>query len=147
MRKLLFIILFLSNIIYGHSQNYNKEQENLRTEISNYLKKQGLNPEKQDDGLKFKSEGNTYYIEIDNEAKEPMYIRLRRYIKYNEKFGKDKISGNLNKYNAKFGVKVFCLEKSFVLSSEMFLSKASEFNDAFDSFLSQIKSAYKSINE
>ena len=147
MRKLLFIILFLSNIIYGHSQNYNKEQENLRTEISNYLKKQGLNPEKQDDGLKFKSEGNTYYIEIDNEAKEPMYIRLRRYVKYDDNFDKNKIAENLNEYNVKFGVKVFCQEKSFVLSAEMFLTKASEFNYVFDTFLSHIKNAYKLVND
>lgn len=147
MKKILFVILFLSNVICVFSQNYNKEQENLRTEITDYLKKQGLNPEKQDDGLQFKSEGNTYYIEIDKDAKEPMYVRLRRYVKYDGKFDKNKVSQNLNEYNVKFGVKVFCQEKSFVLSAEMFLTKSSEFNYVFDTFLSHIKSAYELINE
>lgn len=147
MKKILFVVLFLMNIIDGYSQNYDREQEVLRTEISDYLRKQGLNPEKQDDGLKFKSEGNTYYIEIDMEAKEPMYVRMRRYIKYDTKFSREKVSKNLTAYNIKLGVKVFCLEKSYVLSTEMFLTKASEFNNVFDSLLSQMKSAYESINE
>ena len=78
MKKILFAILFLFNVVCVFSQNYSKEQESLRNEITDYLKKQGLNPEKQDDGLKFKSEGNTYYIEIDKDAKEPMYIVLKQ---------------------------------------------------------------------
>lgn len=147
MKKILFAILFLFNVVCVFSQNYSKEQESLRNEITDYLKKQGLNPEKQDDGLKFKSEGSTYYIEIDKDAKEPMYVRLRRYIKYDDNFDKNKIAENLNEYNVKFGVKVFCQEKSFVISAEMFLTKASEFNYVFDTFLLHIKSAYKLVNE
>lgn len=147
MKTILITIIIFLNTISVFSQNYNKEQENLRIGINEFLRKQGLNPEKQDDGLKFKSEGNTYYIEIDKDAKDPMYIRLRRYIKYDDNFDKNKIAKNLNAYNVKFGVKVFCQEKSFVLSAEMFLTNASEFNYVFDTFLSHIKSAYKLVNE
>ena len=129
------------------SQNYSQEQEKLRTEIAAYVKKQGYTCENQTDGLKFKKENNVYYIEIDEEAKSPMYVRVRRYIKYSEKFDKKKIAENLNKYNVKYGVKVFCQEKSFVLSAEMFLTKSSEFNYLFDTFMYQLNSAYETINE
>lgn len=146
MKKILFTMFLMLNAVCAFSQNYTKEQEKLRTEISEFLRKEGLNPEYQNDGLKFKSEGDTYYIEIDKNSKEPMYISLRRYIKYDDRLDKNKISKNLKDYNLFYCVKVFCLEKSFVLSSEMFISKSSEFTYAFNTFLSQIKSAYKEIN-
>lgn len=147
MKKVLFAMLMLLNVVCGYSQNYNRAQENLRTEIAAYLKRQGLNPEKENDGLKFKSEGDTYYIEIDKEATEPMYLRVRRYVKYDTGFSKEKISRNLNRYNKTYCVKVFCQEKSFVLSAETFLTKTSEFSYIFDTIMSQMKSAYKSISE
>lgn len=149
MKKIFVTIIFLSLVLGGYAQSYNNNstQEDLRAGISNYLHQQGLNPEKQDDGLKFKSEGSTYYIEIDKEAQKPMYVRLRRYVKYNDKCTKESVFKNLNKYNVKFGVKVLCQEKSYVLSSEMFLTQASEFGYVFNRFLSQMKSAYKLITE
>ena len=147
MRKIIFILLLILSTISAKAQNYNNLQENLRSQISKYLISQGYNPEKQDDGLKFKYKGNTYYIEIDKDLADPMYVRLRRYIKYNEKFNNEKIKNNLNLYNKKYGVKVFCMEKSFVLSIEMFLTNSSEFNSVFDAFLSQMESTYELINE
>lgn len=139
--------MLLSSVVSGYTQNYSREQENLRTEISDYLRKQGLHPEKESDGLRFKSEGDTYYIEIDKEAKDPMYICLRRYVKYNEKLSKNKISKNLNDYNSYYGIKVYCIKESFVLSSEMFVSEATEFNDVFERLLYQMRSAYNKINK
>lgn len=146
--KRMFILLYcLCIALVGYSQRYDSEQEKLGTEIADYLQRQGLNPEKQKDGLKFKSEGSTYYIEIDENEKNPMYVCLRRYVKYSDRYDRQTISDNLNAYNVKYGVKVFCQENSFVMSAEMFLDKASDFNYVFDTFLSHIQSTYELITE
>ena len=145
--KKIFLLFMVLCWIDSYAQNYNSSQENLRTGIESYLRKQGLNTEKQDDGLLFKSEGSTYYVEIDKNEVEPMYVRLRRYVKYDEKLNKDTISKNLNSYNTKYGVKVFYLEKSVVFSAEMYVTQASEFNDVFETLLSHIKSANSLLTE
>lgn len=147
MKKIFLFGIVLSIAICSFAQGYTSAQETLRSQISSYIANKGLNPEKQNDGLKFKSEGVTYYIEIDKEAKSPMYVRLCRYVKFSENLNKTTVSQNINDFNTKFGVKVCCQEKSAVISGEMFVTKASDFTYAFDTFLSQIKSAYKELSK
>ena len=131
----------------GFSQNYNAAQEELRKEVSDFLGRKGFNPENLDNGLVFKSEGLRYCVEIDEEEKNPMYVCLRLYFNYSEKYNKDFVTRNLNDYNGKYGVKVYCKESSFVLSAEMFVTKAYDFNYAFDTMLDHIKSAKDLIIE
>lgn len=131
----------------SYAQSFTSAQENLRKEISSHLSRQGLNPESQSDGLKFKSEGSNFYIEIDKDKKSPMYVRLCRYIKFDDKITREKAIKNLNSYNVKFGVKVSCQEKNIVVSSEMFLTKPEEFTYIFNDLLSQVKSACTKVIE
>lgn len=131
----------------SYAQSFTSAQENLRKEISSHLSRQGLNPESQSDGLKFKSEGSNFYIEIDKDKKSPMYVRLCRYIKFDDKITREKAIKNLNSYNVKFGVKVSCQEKNIVVSSEMFLTKPEEFTYIFNDMLSQVKSACTKVIE
>lgn len=144
--KRFILICFCFCAISTFAQNYDT-QNVLCSQISDYLSRQGLNPENQPDGLKFKSEGATYYIEIDKSEVNPMYVRLCRYVKYDEKLNKKSIMQNLNSYNTQYAVKVYCIEKSVVISVEMFLSQASEFNYVFNTLLSQAKSAYRKLME
>ena len=141
--SLLLIVFFVAACV--SAQNYSSAQEMLRSQLSSYLLKQGLNPEEQTDGLRFKSEGGTYFIEIDKESKSPMFVRLCRYIKYNDTLTKSTVASNIDEYNDKFGVKVYTQENSVVISGEMFVTKASEFTYAFNSFLDLLKSSYKKI--
>ena len=76
MKKIFLLGIVLSIAICSFAQGYTSAQETLRSQISSYIANKGLNPEKQNDGLKFKSEGVTYYIEIDKEAKSPMYVAM-----------------------------------------------------------------------
>mgnify|MGYP006916106342 FL=1 len=145
-KKLATLLLFLCAVSMN-AQNYTQAQEELRSEISSYLSRQGLNPEKQSDGLKFKSEGVNYYIEIDKEEKRPMYLRLCRYLKFDDKLSREKVMKDLNGLNVKYGVKVSCQEKNVLVSSEMFLTKATEFTYAFKDLLSQVKSACTKVTE
>lgn len=147
MKKLFMCLAFWGVAMCGFSQNYNAAQEELRKEVSAFLIRKGFNPENQDDGLIFKSEGLKYCVEIDETEKNPMYICLRLYFNYSDKYDKDFVTRNLNDYNVKYGVKVYCLENSFVLSAEMFVTKAYEFNYAFDTMLDHIKSAKDLIIE
>lgn len=147
MKKILFSILMLVCATISSAQSFTNAQEILRKEISCYLSRQGLNPENQSDGLKFKSEGSNFYVEIDKEKKSPMYVRLCRYIKFDDNVIREKAIKNLNSYNVKFGVKVSCQEKNIVVSFEMFLTKSEEFTYVFSDMLSQVKSACTKVTE
>ena len=147
MKKILFSILMLVCATISSAQSFTNAQEILRKEISSYLSRQGLNPENQSDGLKFKSEGSNFYVEIDKEKKSPIYVRLCRYIKFDNNVTREKAIKNLNSYNVKFGVKVSCQEKNIVVSFEMFLTKSEEFTYVFSDMLSQVKSACTKITE
>lgn len=147
MKKIIISFLMLVCATISYAQSFTIAQENLRKEISSYLSRQGLNPESQSDGLKFKSEGSNFYIEIDKDKKSPMYVRLCRYIKFDDKITREKAIKNLNSYNVKFGVKVSCQEKNIVVSSEMFLTKPEEFTYIFNDMLSQVKSACTKVIE
>ena len=147
MKKILFSLLMLVCATVSYAQSVTSAQETLRKEISSYLSRQGLNPENQSDGLKFKSEASNFYIEIDKEKKSPMYVRLCRYIKFDDKITREKVIKNLNSYNVKYGVKVSCQEKNIVVSYEMFLTKSEEFTYIFSDMLSQVKSACTKVTE
>lgn len=147
MKKIIISFLMLICATISYAQSFTSAQENLRKEISSHLSRQGLNPESQSDGLKFKSEGSNFYIEIDKDKKSPMYVRLCRYIKFDDKITREKAIKNLNSYNVKFGVKVSCQEKNIVVSSEMFLTKPEEFTYIFNDMLSQVKSACTKVIE
>lgn len=147
MKKNCLILIMLLCSTCLSAQNFTSSQETLRREISAFLSRQGLNPENQSDGLKFKSEGVNFYVEIDKDEKSPMYLRLCRYLKFDEKITREKVMKNLNALNVKYGVKVSCQEKNVLVSYEMFLTKSAEFTYAFKDILSQVKSACTKVNE
>lgn len=130
-----------------NAQEYNKSQENLRNEISSFLSKRSLSPEKCSDGLKFKSSGIDYYIEIDQNEENPMFIRLCRYMKYDGSITREKISENLNEYNHVYGTKTVCLTQGVRVSADLYICDASEFSFVFDAMLSQVKSCCSVLND
>lgn len=144
--KILALLLLLGSFSIN-AQDYTTAQETLRSEISSYLSRKGFNPERQSDGLRFKSEGVNYYIEIDKNEKEPMYLRLCRYIKFDEKLTREKVMEGLNGLNVKYGVKVSCQEKNVLVSFEMFVTKSADFTYVFSELFSQVKSACAKVNE
>lgn len=147
MKKLLLLLMFLIGTKDLSAQTYTAQQEQLRSEISSYLSQRGYSPERQNDGLKFKSDGNNYYIEIDKDEKSPMYIRFARYVKYNDNITLKKIANNLNDYNGKYAVKVAYESNYAIISSELFVSKSKEFTDIFPKLLEVINSNYNLIKE
>lgn len=145
MKRILMLVVLLGALITANAVGYNAKQEALISAIEKNLKEQSYSVERQDDGLKFKSEGATYYIEVDKDETNPMYVRLCRYVKFDDKIKRDKMMKKLNDLNAKYAVKAYCKEKNVILSAEMFVTSAAQFNYAFNDMLSLMKSAYATI--
>lgn len=145
--KKIMMLLALFCAMAMSAQDYNSAQEALRRDISVFLQKQGISSDNQDDGLKIKIRGVTYYIEIDKEETNPMLVCLRRYVKYSEDVQKEDVAANLNTYNAQFGVKVLCREKAVVISAEMYVTEALQFNDVFNTLLMRMETTYESITD
>lgn len=145
MKRILMLVVLLGTLFAANAAGYNAKQEALISAIEKNLKEQSYSVERQDDGLKFKSDGVTYYVEVDKDEPNPMYVRLCRYVKFDDKIKRDKIMKNLNDLNAKYAVKAYCKEKNVILSAEMFVTSATQFNYAFNDLLSLMKSAYATI--
>lgn len=138
-------LAFLTTIVF--SKDYNVSQRNLIKGITDFLKNEQYHPEKQDDGLKFTKNGVAYYIEVSHTDTAPMYLRLRRYFKYNSKITPEYVSEQLNSFNVKYGLKTLCTEKAVILSAEMYLTEADEFCVVFETLMSQMESANSYFKE
>ena len=147
MKKFLCVAMICFLSLSCFSQDYNSTQENLRSQIKSYLINKGFDPENQSDGLKIMSEGVAYYVEISTDDISPMYVRLARYVKYSDDLTHKKLYANINQYNVKFCAKVTPLKNSILISAEMYLNQASEFNAAFDTLLEQVKSATQTLKD
>ena len=147
MKKFLCVAMICFLSLSCFSQDYNYTQENLRSQIKSYLINKGFDPENQSDGLKIMSEGVAYYVEISTDDISPMYIRLARYVKYSDDLAHKKLYANINQYNVKFCAKVTPLKNSILISAEMYLNQASEFNATFDTLLEQVKSATQTLKD
>lgn len=147
MKKIYLSFLFVFNCFCAFAQDYNDVQNEFRSDAASFLDSEGFSVEYQDDGLKLKREGKIYYFEISKEDTNPLYVRFRRYIKYDSSLTKAKACENLNDFNVKFGVKAFCLEKSIVLSTEMYVNDISGFKYIFNDVYGQTESAYDLLTE
>lgn len=145
MKRILMFTLLVGAVLSSYAVGFNAKQEALRTAIETSLKSKGYTAEKQDDGLKFISDGDTYYIEIDKEESSPMYVRLVRYVKFDDKIKRENVIKNLTDYNLKYAIKAYCKEKNIILTGEMFVTDAAQFNYAFDDMLQLMKSTYSTI--
>lgn len=147
MKRILFFVMLLGALFTADAANYNAKQEALISGIEKNLKSLNYSVERVDDGLKFRSEGVTYYIEVDKDETNPMYLRLCRYVKFDDKIKRDQLMRKINDLNTIFAVKTYCKEKNVVLAAEMFLTSATQFNNAFKDLMSLIKTAYQKIEQ
>lgn len=146
MNKFLLSIAFVFAAANINAQSFNTQQKQLVSQISSYLSGQGYSADKQNNGVNFKDEGVNYYIEVSKEDKSPMFLRLCRYVEYSETIKEEVVVKNLNEYNAKLGIKVYCMDGGLVISSEMYVASSSEFTGVFPTLLNQMKAMYEQIN-
>lgn len=146
MRLFICFVILIASFFSTSTWAYNVSQEKLRSGIENYLRSKGYSVEQREDGLKFVDSGTTYFIEIDPEQTKPMFVRLARYVKFDDNLKRENVMKNLVDYNGKYAVKVYCKERNVILTGDMFVTNSEQFNYAFDDLLSLMKSAYNNIN-
>ena len=147
MKRAIMFAMLIGTILLSYAASYNPKQETLRSAIESSLKSKGYTVERQDDGLKFKSEGINYFVEISKDDTNPMYVRLTRYIKFDDKIKRDDVMAKLKDYNSTYAVKAYCKEKNLILSADMLVTSADQFTNVISDLLSLIKSAAENINK
>ena len=147
MKRFYIFIVLVGSLLSSYAAGYNQKQEALRSTIESSLKSKGYTVEHQDDGLKFKSEGITYFVEISKDDTNPMYVRLTRYIKFDDKIKRDDVMAKLKDYNSTYAVKAYCKEKNLILSADMLVTSADQFTNVVSDLLSLLKSAAENINK
>lgn len=144
MKKCLILIvcMLLCNVAYISADELNLSQLRLRGDIKNFLQQEGYLPEIDSDGdIKFKKEGDSYYVIINPGDTSPMYVMLSRVLANPEGYTPEAIklaSAELNLYK---GVKMLCFEKSISIRTEMYLTSADAFKNVFNKLLQNIQYA------
>lgn len=147
MKRAISFLLLFGAILTGFAAEFNSKQLAVISGIESYLKGKGYNVERRDDDLKMTIDGNTYYVEFDASEDNPMYVRLVRYVKFDNNIKRDKTLKKLKDCNQFDAVKVLCKEKNVILSSEMYVSDARQFNNVFATMLANMKKAYNVIEK
>lgn len=137
MKKLIITLvlglLILPSISFAQSDSgYNSEQLALRTDLFNFLSEEGFTPELDLDGdIKFKSEGQPYYISVSKTDENPMYVVLYRFFTNPEEYSAETIAMASTKLNFYKGVKVLCFDETFRIGAELFVRNAEPVKSAF----------------
>lgn len=126
-------LLILPGISFAQSDSgFNSEQLALRTDLFNFLKEEGFMPELDSDGdIKFKSEGQPYYISVSKTDENPMYVVLFRSFNNPDEYSAETIAMASTKLNFYKGVKVLCFDKSFRIGAELYVRNAEPVKSAF----------------
>ena len=126
-------LLILPSISLAQSDSeFNSEQLALRTDLFNFLKEEGFMPELDSEGdIKFKSEGQPYYISVSKTDKNPMYVVLFRSFSNPDEYSAETIAKASTKLNFHQGVKVLCFDKSFGIVAELYVRNAEPVKSTF----------------
>ena len=85
MKKCLILIvcMLLCNVAYISADELNLAQLRLRGDIKNFIQQEGYMPEIDEDGdIKFKKEGETFYVMVNSSDVSPMYVVLSKSFKF-----------------------------------------------------------------
>lgn len=146
MKKMIFILSML--VVYFHSfaQELTAEQRKLRSDIVLFLKEEGYLPEIDKDGdIKFKKEGNSYYVRIYSNNESPFFVSLFRSFDYPEKYSRDIVKMATSELNFYKGVKVLCFDNNLFVQAEMYLHNSENFKYVFYKLMSQVVSVEENI--
>lgn len=146
MKRILMIAMLAVTMLSTFAAGYNSRQEALLTGIEKYLKSEGYSLERRDDGLKFMSNGETYYVELDKDDTDPMFVRVVKYIKFDDKIKRSDVMRNLKEYNSTVTVKAYCKERNLILSTEMFVTNTEQFKTVFGEVFPLLKEIVGEVN-
>lgn len=135
----LFVALSVVGTMFCSADELNLAQLRLRGDIKNFIQQEGYMPEIDEDGdIKFKKEGETFYVMVNSSDVSPMYVVLSKSFNNPEGYSPQAIKLAASQLNFYKGVKVLCFEKSFSIRAELYLTSADAFKESFSKLVKQI---------
>lgn len=143
MKKFFLFIMTLSVCVNLMAvKSFNADQLALRQNIFDFLKEEGYVPELDSDGdIRFKVEGNSYYVIVNEIDNSPMFLTLYRGFNYDESYTKTKVESVALEVNKYKGLKFMIFDNSYSFNVEMYLVNAEHFRYTFYKHMKQMKNA------
>lgn len=145
---LLFILIIAISSTAFAQKKFNSEHLQLRSSIELFLREEGFMPEIDKDGdIRFKKEGEPYYIIIDSRDTSPFYISLGKFFSYSDTFNRKKIEENLGELNRQKAVKVLLYNTNYGLKADMYTISAENFKYVFYKLMEQLSALQEEIKK
>lgn len=134
-KAMLFVLCLIATTLAFAQKDLNSSQLKLRTEIFNFLKEEGFTPEIDSDGdIKFKRQGNTCFVIIDEKNTSPMYVKMERYIAVPDNYSGLTSRLAAEQLSRRFKAIKCCYlasSNTFRITAEMFLRSSEPFKEVF----------------
>ncbi|HIW98293.1 MAG TPA: hypothetical protein H9866_07395 [Candidatus Tidjanibacter gallistercoris] len=141
---LLFAAIALALPQAAAQEELSADQRALRTELYDFLKREGYVPEIDGDGdIAFKVQGDTHWITVSAVDDSPYYVTIMRGAPYIEDYDYDRVLHAADELNLYKTAKVEAYDDFAVIKSSMYLRRASAFEDVFDKLLEVMDDVYE----
>lgn len=139
MKRFILIVSFALISMFVFCNDYNADQQKLFNDIVYFLKVEGFVPEIQENqNIKFKYEGRTYYVKVSNLDTAPMFVSMFIEYSYDSVYSETALLNAQRELNYYKGVKLLCYESSYSMRGEMYLTDSEQFKYVFYKILLQL---------
>lgn len=148
MKRVISILVFVTicfSVVLAQ-KTFSSGQKALRDNIKSYLQEEGYQPSIDSDGdIKFKRQGDVYFICVSATDESPYYVRLSKYFSYNDKITKSKIALYYETINQYKMIKLIAADDSYIIDSQMFLINSVSFTSIFNRVLRAMDAAEEEL--
>ena len=149
MKIKLFILacmMMFTGSAFAQQKSLNVQQQNLRSSIMSFLRDEGYQPSIDDDGdIKFKRQGDIYYVIVSENDESPMYIRLAKYFEYGTKMTKQKVRESCEEINKYKMLKLSPLNNSFCMDIVLYVTNSQAFTAIFNKVIKIMEDAEEEL--
>lgn len=148
MKRFISILVFVTiglSVAFAQ-KTFSSGQRALRDNIKSYLQEEGYQPSLDSDGdIKFKRQGDVYFICVSAKDESPYYVRLSKYFSYSDKISKSKIALYYEAINQYKMIKLITTDDSFIIDAQMYLINSVSFTSIFNKVLSVMDGAEEEL--
>ena len=148
MKRFISILVFVTiglSVAFAQ-KTFSSGQRALRDNINSYLQEEGYQPSLDSDGdIKFKRQGDVYFICVSATDESPYYVRLSKYFSYSDKISKSKIALYYEAINQYKMIKLITTDDSFIIDAQMYLINSVSFTSIFNKVLSVMDGAEEEL--
>lgn len=144
MKRLLAFVFcaIFSASLFADDNELTSEQRKLRTDIVQYLRTEGMDPDVDTNGhIQFWKGEEAISVIVDHTERNPMFVTIAEYYKYPRKHGRETVERYANETNLWKGIKIVFYDKVYAIQAEMFLRTSSTFTTAYPKLIDQIREA------